>query len=1337
MSPDDKWSVHTPFGNGQQQAVWDTSPFFIPQGSSWTLNAADRTLIQSHMADDGGVVFNFRLVSDTGNQTWEVRLGNLQLHVRYRLPNVPPGNPVHLTASPAAVASGATTTLVSNGFSDSDGKVTKVRFYRSTHTDGALHADDVPLGDATPTNGQCQWSGSTAGWPLGANYVFAQSQDDDGAWSDPAWATGATVTVSNVPPQIGSFSANPNTANLGDSITLSASSVTDADADGIQRVRFYRSTHADGQLHWNDVVLGDATVPSGGTYSWTGSTAGWLSGYNYVFAQAEDNNNAWSDPANSYRITLGTPANAAPTIGALGASPTSLNIGSSVTLTVGGVTDSDGTIQYVRFYHSTRSDGSLYYDDTVLGDVSSSSGGGIYDWSGSTAGWQHGTNYVFAQACDNSGAFSDLVRATVDVGDAAPTVANLGASPDSLTLGDATSLTASSVADSDGTIQLVRFYRSTHSDGALHWDDIVLGDVTSPTGGDWVWTGSTTGWMEGTNYVFAQAEDDDYSWSTTASATVTAAALPNVSPTIGTFAPSPASLSLGDSVTLTAGSVADSDGTIQLVRFYRSLQTDGVLHWDDVILGDVAAPTGGDWVWAGSTAGWLDGTNYVFVQAEDDDGAWSNVAQATVTANAVSNALPTIGTFGASPGSLTLGDTATLTASSVADSDGTVQLVRFFLSTHSDGTLHQDDLILGDATSPSGGDWVWSGSTTGWGQGTNYVFAMAEDNSGSWSDAAQGSVVAAAMPNDPPTIGTFGAAPGSLTLGATATLTAGSVADSDGTIQLVRFYRSTHTDGTLHLDDVVLGDVDSPSGGDWVWSGSTAGWRQGTNYVFAKAEDNDGSWSDAAGASLVASSSNVAPTIGGLSASSNPIRQGRTLTLTANNVVDTDGSLWGCNFWVDDVGPNEYLGEDTNGLDGWSWSGNAANWSLGQHTFFVQAVDNQSAGSNYASVTVTVIDAGLSVNIGVGGAKRVIYTDTGGATVTLSLTGGSGALTFDGSGLGQTQVKTDVHVTGTNVVLSEIALSGTDARSSLGLSTKLPKGGAPAPRVSLISGDDPLKSLSAPGVDLAGTGIAFTGAGYIASVVLHDIVDGADVALPGNGAVKGVAFTAHSLGLGTVVQLGSAGGKMKVAQWLGGSLQAPTVASLTVSGDSKTGIRGDLGADIVLTGHDAKGVSLGSLKVVGVAGPGTVRAPGSIGAVQLGAATSLDVLAAINTATAGDPTITRRADNTGDFSNTLASIKSITIAPPRGLTGRFLTNSNFSAANIGAVTIVNPNWNNDQAGLDDTQDNFGFWSLATKSVKCKDTSDPKNKAKNGTWKPGALPPAVLATLDDLNIQAVV
>ena len=170
--------------------------------------------------------------------------------------------------------------------------------------------------------------------------------------------------------------------------------------------------------------------------------------------------------------------------------------------------------------------------------------------------------------------------------------------------------------------------------------------------------------------------------------------------------------------------------------------------------------------------------------------------------------------------------------------------------------------------------------------------------------------------------------------------------------------------------------------------------------------------------------------------------------------------------------------------------------------------------------------------------------------------------------------------------------------------------------------------------------------------------------------------------------------------------------------------------------------NMGALKVTGmVGGPNTgdavtVKTTGSMGALTMGGSNHADFLSGINAALAGDPTITRRSDVAGDFVNALAWIKSVTIKPAKGATGFFFVDSNFSASSIGAVKIVNAGFNNDQAGLDDTQDNLGFWTNSAgvkpiKSVKHTDKTDPKNKARNWTWKPGQPLPDIL---DDLHIQ---
>lgn len=102
-------------------------------------------------------------------------------------------------------------------------------------------------------------------------------------------------------PQIGSFTANPNPASAGSSITLSASSISDGNPNStITQVAFYLDSNNDGTLEPStDTLLGYATQISPGVWTLTFSTSamGLTAGNYKLFAQAQDSYGAFGDVA--------------------------------------------------------------------------------------------------------------------------------------------------------------------------------------------------------------------------------------------------------------------------------------------------------------------------------------------------------------------------------------------------------------------------------------------------------------------------------------------------------------------------------------------------------------------------------------------------------------------------------------------------------------------------------------------------------------------------------------------------------------------------------------------------------------------------------------------------------------------------------------------------------------------------------------------------------------------------------------------------------------------------------------------------------------------------------
>lgn len=106
---------------------------------------------------------------------------------------------------------------------------------------------------------------------------------------------------------------------------------------------------------------------------------------------------------------------------------------------------------------------------------------------------------------------------------------------------------------------------------------------------------------------------------------------------------------------------------------------------------------------------------------------------------------------------------------------------------------------------------------------------------------------------------------------------------------------------------------------------------------------------------------NVAPSVGILIASPDPVQRPRAVTLTATDVHDQDGSVTRVSFYHDsnhnsvwESGIDQYLGSDMDSGDGWSLGVSTAGWALGQHTLFARAQDNHGAWSEVVAANVTV-----------------------------------------------------------------------------------------------------------------------------------------------------------------------------------------------------------------------------------------------------------------------------------------------------------------------------------------------------------------------------------------------
>ncbi|MFN4243955.1 MAG: peptidylprolyl isomerase [Tepidisphaerales bacterium] len=201
-------------------------------------------------------------------------------------------------------------------------------------------------------------------------------------------------------------------------------------------------------------------------------------------------------------------------------------------------------------------------------------------------------------------------------------------------------------------------------------------------------------------------------------------------------------------------------------------------------------------------------------------------------------------------------------------------------------------------------------------------------------------------------------------------------------------------------------------------------------------------------------------------------------------------------------------------------------------------------------------EVGSEVALGSGGARSVVFVDGDGTRATFSLRGpGSGRLHFTGDGLTATTVRGVTTVTGSNVVLTDIALSGTTAGSTLSLTTR---GGNQAIDVGELTAESPVRglalrglrltsSLSLPGVTgsvqlggLSGVTASVTGPGVIGSLQLGDVTGGT---LTVNGTVRSMSLGAVS---GVTLTVNGAVGTLTAVSLTGASLTfGGTLGTLT------------------------------------------------------------------------------------------------------------------------------------------------------------------------------------------------
>lgn len=178
-----------------------------------------------------------------------------------------------------------------------------------------------------------------------------------------------------------------------------------------------------------------------------------------------------------------------------------------------------------------------------------------------------------------------------------------------------------------------------------------------------------------------------------------------------------------------------------------------------------------------------------------------------------------------------------------------------------------------------------------------------------------------------------------------------------------------------------------------------------------------------------------------------------------------------------------------------------------------------------------------------------------------------------------------------------IALSETDASSTLAIKVKKSKTGTGLAQVDAITGDEDCGSINAPTADLVGSGLQL--AGYLKQLQVHDVLNGASVTAGGT-AGQATTIRAHNIDNNAVLDFGSQIKTLQAARFGDGTITAPSIGSMSTKGDKKAGISGDCEGVLTLSGAGvpAGKSTLSKLAVSGAISNATIDvADGNVGSI--------------------------------------------------------------------------------------------------------------------------------------------
>ncbi len=348
----------------------------------------------------------------------------------------------------------------------------------------------------------------------------------------------------------------------------------------------------------------------------------------------------------------------------------------------------------------------------------------------------------------------------------------------------------------------------------------------------------------------------------------------------------------------------------------------------------------------------IPGDGYEFEDLEDGqiDNSLDLGSKFTGDATSITNLV-------ASPTTVTVGSKIDFTANTVHPITGaTITKVEFYRDSNANGIFDDGvDPVIATDVSSVGGYTANVTATSAWGLSQVAFFARALDSVGTWSAPVSTNVYLNAAPVVKSLVVTPSPTTPSGTLKLKATVTDANV---DGVINSVSFYLDADSNGKFDpaIDTLVSTDTDGSDG--WSVNTDISSAPTGLRRYFAQATDDKG----AVGAVRAATTRvTLAPVVGSVVASPDPVSKGQPITLTASDVSDPDGSVKSVEFWLDRNGNGQVdaktdlkLGTDFQGGDGWSATASSAGLANGVNTVLARAIDNTNLAGQPAQTTVTV-----------------------------------------------------------------------------------------------------------------------------------------------------------------------------------------------------------------------------------------------------------------------------------------------------------------------------------------------------------------------------------------------